>query len=319
MLFTPLVVQWLAAGFAHHHIHQRLNINPPSGAPDPSELLATRQRLDTYPPSSTWGPSEQMESERPTSLSHPSFFCWSVVVPGSYEVGLIGQQFSMRAGIFACDFHKVFTDKPLHVQSLQTVHIQTTAIAGQTPDGTAANTKVFLDAWNVIGHQGWHEICDWTVKADPDAVLLPGRLRSKLVPGEEPASPWPPPYDTDPDVAGQFVTNCDLMTKWDRGWGDGWPAMWGSVEVISRRALEVYFERQTECMDQFDWEHVGEDVYMARCLRIFHSGELFIRAGDCHCAGIRYGSCDDRSYFVFHKYKELDGWRECWNQANGNE
>jgi len=81
-------------------------------------------------------------------------------------------------------------------------------------DGTAGNALLFMHLWDAVNAAGTYKLLDWTVKVDPDAVLLPDRLRYHLKPR-----------------TGQkvFVRNCNAFPA-----SGDFPMMYGSLEVISK-------------------------------------------------------------------------------------
>merc|ERR1712218_237604 len=139
-----------------------------------------------------------------------------------------------RAGIFACDASCVVTSREgILGNDVVIATIPTTEVSGVSKDGTAPDAGIFLQAWDAIKRNGQYLQHEWTVKVDPDTVFLPERLRPQLLPGKRPNNPYPPPYSS-PPTAGIFVTNCDKMASWGKGWGDGWPMMYGAIEILSR-------------------------------------------------------------------------------------
>merc|ERR1719215_1462547 len=159
--------------------------------------------------------------------------------------------------------------------------------------------------------QGKYKDHDWVIKADPDTVVLPDRLRVVLEPTQLPRNPYPPPYDPAPG-AGYFVPNCDKNADWGAGWGANglWPMMFGSIEIISRDAMTNYFNKEGQCTGGIaGWEMMGEDRYLGLCFRKLHAGEIFLRQGDGTCKG---GSCGDGRFQAYHPYKDVGSWMKCW-------
>jgi len=231
------------------------------------------------------------------------------------EEGLLRAQLGRGAGIFACDDHAVLSDVDkvlgdLAAGPVRTVRIPSTKPDGITKDGTAQNTQIFLQAWETIRKDSRYLSFDWTVKVDPDAVLVPSRLRGLLAPGALPENPFPPPYEAD-SGSGWWVTNCDMegmLTEW----GNGWPMMYGAAEVLSREATRVWLAGVEECKTTIDWTNVGEDAFIGLCLRQLRVGELFLKMGDKRCGG---ATCSDADKFVFHDFKSPDDWLACWDQT----
>jgi hypothetical protein len=260
----------------------------------------------THKSNKTLCPSEPCNAQ-PFQLQ--TLFCWMAVQAEGYEVGLAMAQLEKKLGTFACDASAVISTEDLGLDGVDTLVIGNMKVEGYTADaGTSPNAPVFVEAWNKINEDGRFRDHDWTVKADPDAVFLPDRLLKKLLPGQQPENPYPPPYQSDPS-RGQFLLNCDLMAGWGAGWGDGWPMMFGSLEVISRDALETYYANKDSCPGP---DGKGEDAFMGLCLRSLQVGELFMRNGDNACSG---GSCDDQSFVSYHPYKDPGMWFDCYERA----
>lgn len=112
------------------------------------------------------------------------------------------------------------------IRGVETLMIPPCEKVGVSKDGTAANTLIFMQAWSVIYNDVRWQAHDWLIKADPDAVLLSDRLRNKLRP------------HTGQDV---YLKNCNLYS------GPAWPMMFGSLEAISIKAIERYFEGAERC------------------------------------------------------------------------
>jgi len=249
------------------------------------------------------------------ACSHQPFvlqtmFCWMVIQPEGYELGLANAQLEKKAGIFACDGYAIVSSQTLDI-GVPTLLIGSTQVSGWSGDGTSPNAPVFVDAWRAIQADGKYQEHKWIIKCDPDNVLIPDRLRMHLLPGMQPENPYPPPYESDPN-AGQFVTNCDKMASWGNGWGDGWPMMYGSLEIISVEAINLYYANEDVCKGSIPWQGMGEDAFMGMCLRQLQVGELFMKQADNTCAG---GSCDDPTFSSYHPYKDPTSWFDCWDRA----
>jgi len=238
-----------------------------------------------------------------------TLFCWMAVQKDGYEMGLASAQLEKKVGIFACDDQVTISTDSLGLPGVDTLIISNMKVGGYTDGGTSPNAPIFVEAWQQIESDGRWQHNDWTVKADPDAVLIPQRMRHMLLPENHPENPYPPPYEADPSK-GLWVTNCDKMAGWGKGWGDGWPMMYGSIEIVSREALATYYANyQTSCQGPGG---VGEDAYLGLCLRALQVGELFMRQGDNVCAG---GACSDKSFSAYHPYKDVGSWFSCLEQA----
>lgn len=118
----------------------------------------------------------------------PSIYCFALMLPFGYERGLLREQLLQAIGIFICDDFTVFSNETMHIGHWnQTGPIVATSVVKgslQCPLGgkwhTALNTEIFLRIWAAVVALGAFRRHDWTVKADPDSVFFPERLRSLL-------------------------------------------------------------------------------------------------------------------------------------------
>merc|ERR1719221_1646731 len=111
------------------------------------------------------------------------------MMPSGYEPPLLGAQVKQGIGIFGCDGFTVFSnmavalgrwgggDGPAIVSEVieGSLHVE---YGGKWH--TALNTGVFIRVWQAVVKLATFERHDWTVRADPDAVFFPDRLRSLL-------------------------------------------------------------------------------------------------------------------------------------------
>lgn len=115
-----------------------------------------------------------------------SLFCFSLMMPFGYEPALLEAQQDKLIGIFDCDEYSVFsnmTDTLSDDSSLkEKVEILPASLAvvygGRW--NTALNTDIFNRVWLQIVKLGRYRFHDWSVKADPDCVFFPGRLKELL-------------------------------------------------------------------------------------------------------------------------------------------
>lgn len=224
----------------------------------------------------------------------PSLFCFSVFRSQGYELELVKAQLDKNVGIFGCDDFSVLSDKRLPLlRGMETLMIPPCEKVGVSKDGTAANTLIFMQAWGVIWDDARWRAHDWVIKADPDAVVLPERLRSHLKP------------HTGKNV---FVKNCMKYV------GPGWPMMFGSLEAFTHEAMESYFKGAEKCKDSLQWQAWGEDLYMGNCLNMLGASSVFDGGliGDNVCKG---ANCADGTTAAYHPFKSAEAWFQCYNQA----
>jgi len=158
-------------------------------------------------------------------------------------------------------------------------------------DGTAGNTRLFINAWEAVHYVGRYKNTDWTVKVDPDTVLIPDRLR------------WHVQSHMDRPT---FIITC---TKPGMK-----PIMFGALEAISKTALDMYFDRRYEC-EGLHTDEWGEDRWMSNCLEYLGAPgeEDFSMVSDGVCAGVFCGS----GAAAFHPFKDAGAWQGCYWQAVG--
>jgi len=224
----------------------------------------------------------------------PSLFCFSIFRSQGYELDLVKAQVERKVGIFSCDEFATLSDIVLPVSGgVRTLQIPPCETVGVSKDGTAANTLIFMQAWNVIKNDGRYAKHDWTIKADPDAVLIVPRLRQKLLP------------HTGKNI---FMKNC---MKWT---GIGWPMMFGSLEAYTKQAMETYYAGADKCKTDLQWQAWGEDLYMGICLNMLGAGSEFDGniIGDNVCKG---ANCADGVTASYHPFKSAESWFQCHDQA----
>jgi hypothetical protein len=220
----------------------------------------------------------------------PSLFCFAVVRTTGYERDLMKAQHEQGAGIFDCDSFSILT-----ADSNATIdHVLSVQFAGapivQSVDNTAGNTELFVHAWKQVIAQGTWKDHAFTVKADPDAVFVPKRLRWHL----------------GPQVGrNMFIVNCPL-----------WNMIYGALEVYSFLAIEAWSQRGHSCEAPANF---GEDKYMTNCMDFL--GVMRVRddtvLGDKLCN--TFTSCDNPDNAAFHPFKDISSWTQCWNQAKATD
>lgn len=262
------------------------------------------RRLDAPPPAAPAPDAWSCAAIGPRSWGlavkgYPSLYCISLYMPSSYEGAIINAQLAMNAGIFACDGFDVLAADDVTVGStedgilVKTVVIPKVAV-GVSQDGTAGNAKLFMVMWDAIIAGKRFRDFDWTIKADPDAVLIPWRLREHM----------------EPHVgANAYVVNCNKFPS-----SPNFPMMYGSVEIFSSAAMIAYAEGSWKCGQQLPWDAWGEDYYMTHCLDFLGVGRLsdFTVVGDGVCTG---ADCTDGAMASFHPFKSPEKWKQCWAAA----
>jgi len=227
----------------------------------------------------------------PKPWASPTLFCFTVLRDSGYEPDLMRVQFKNGAGIFACEDFVLMCAGNLKFNSTVDVLTFPPANIGVSSDGTAGNTELFLHAWDRLKADGRLTKYDWTVKVDPDAVLLPDRLRDHLRPHTN---------------ANVFIVNCDKP--------DIVPMMFGALEAFSKQAMATFFSGMQRCTQDLSWQQWGEDKFMGNCLS--HLGVSAVNDFTIYTDGVCKGmNCADKVAAAFHPVKKLSDWLFCWTTA----
>jgi len=226
----------------------------------------------------------------------PSLFCLHVMRLHSYESWIVKMQLkkdeNFRGGIFSCDQYAVYSHDtadgtylgdgplgPVHTHWFQNAPVW------RSSDNTAGNTLLFMNMWEAVRWNLQYKCCDWTVKVDPDAVLLPDRMRKSL----SHKTSWL-----------NFVTTC-------------YGRLYGAVEAIQSKALDRYFWNEGKCRN-LPWQSWGEDVWMSKCMWSLGVPSTYDGGfvGDNVCKGTWCGNGYSSAY---HPFKNANTWMSCYYQA----
>eukprot|EP00429_Kryptoperidinium_foliaceum_P012851 CAMPEP_0176041134 /NCGR_PEP_ID=MMETSP0120_2-20121206/20401_1 /TAXON_ID=160619 /ORGANISM="Kryptoperidinium foliaceum, Strain CCMP 1326" /LENGTH=738 /DNA_ID=CAMNT_0017374535 /DNA_START=80 /DNA_END=2292 /DNA_ORIENTATION=- len=207
---------------------------------------------------------------------YPSLYCFSVYMPASSERSVMEVQLKRGAGIFACDGYDVFASQESTLGTTKDGEVVKPILfpkiaVGVSQDGTAGNAKLFMAVWDkVIAHKRFRDY-DWTIKVDPDAVIIPWRMRDHLR------------YQVGKNA---YVVNCNKFPG-----SPNFPMMYGAVEVFSMQAMYAYAQGSGRCGSQLPWGAWGEDYYMTHCLDFLGVGRIsdFGTLGDQLCTGANCG------------------------------
>jgi len=239
----------------------------------------------------------------------PSLFCFAVFRAHTKEQDLVEEACRLSAGIFACDTtvtvsgEKVLVGKDYKNRDIWSwvneVDDVTMGDIKNHPGETTnswLNTQIFINSIKMLVNSGILWDHDWIIKGDPDAVIFPERVRKHIVASGSTGT-----------VA--FYKNCFHDGEW-------W--LYGSIEVFSKEAMELYRDAGEEkCEMGMSWQGWGEDMYMAECMQklgatAVHSGSL---VADDYCAP---RDCSDQEAAVFHPHKSKEKWRSCYKKSGGN-
>lgn len=229
-------------------------------------------------------------------------YCFVLMIPDSYEQGLLAMQYAMSANIFGCGAYAVFSNVTLMIaKGLETKKIDSDLQCEKGGEfGTALNTDIFMQVWKSVIIDGEYAHHDWTVKTDPDTVFLPQRLRPILKMYE--------PHDK---KDGVYLNNCRM-------------GMHGPLEVLSRNAIHTWGAGARTCFDYFYdlcsgpclW---GEDMFMDQCLKqVLNVSRInvYTLLIEEHCDPKEdWDSCLDPMGVSFHPFKKANAYKECLSNA----
>lgn len=284
--------------------------------PPPPPVLPTTPQPEIEEPEME-EPIEDVEPPPPPTqapVPRPTLYCLSIVYPVGYEVGLMKNIFQKKAGIFECEESAVFSNFSFAIAP----GLNTYPIGGDMHVehggkwGTALNTDVFVQLWKVVASQNRAQLFDWTIKVDPDAVLLPERFRDLVSCGPEcgiKGATLPVPK------GAVFLNNC----KW---------GMHGGVEAMSKQAMQLFLANIDNCenirmagMDinqppgLAEKDHAfGEDQYLRRCLRqlgVNQVDEYPTLLSELRACGRPYPADCGGVRTAFHAMKTIQTWNYC--------
>jgi len=207
-----------------------------------------------------------------------------------YEPELVRAMHGAKASVFECDSWDVFSTEPVELGG----NVTTTAIGGEKSAmgswGSWMNTELFLRTWNKVVQDGRYWQNDWSIKADPDCVFFPERLRwhlRKVQPGGS-------------NGTSLYIKNCP------RKFG-----LLGSLEVFNREAVRTFGRNAQNCTEKCGAKFSGEDGFMAACMALLGVGSMsdFDLLVDNFCG---FGTCANNYWNVaFHPYKDISAWFKC--------
>lgn len=250
--------------------------------------------------------------ERPKSMntgwynkSHawPSLFCFSQMMPGGPEEALVRDQFKAHKGIFQCNEFAVLCKAKLWLgKGADGVKVHTWVnptppepMGGSPGTETKSflNTQTFINAWKILMKSDALWAHDWTVKADPDAVFFPDRLKDHL-------------WKQTKENKMYYVLNCNYQ---------GSPTLFGALEVFSKKALYNFEANWQKTCDVLPWRgRWGEDMFMHMCMIKIGVSPLvdYTLVGDNRCM---QAPCTDKWRAAFHDFKSPGAWWGCYCQS----
>ncbi|CAE8719603.1 unnamed protein product [Polarella glacialis] len=252
---------------------------------------------------------QRFDMPAPRALQKPepaSMLCVALMLPYSYEQDMLVMQFQEKANIFGCDHWAVYSNQEMKLApGLVTRRVQTTQrceIGGEF--GTALNLGVFTALWRQVLLDDEYVKVNWIIKADPDTVFFPERLRPILKAMEKKEG-------NGRDGKGVYLNNCKY-------------GLHGPIEVFSTRAISTLANDFETCFAYFRklcsgdclW---GEDMWVDQCLqRVANVTRIdeFKLLSESHCdPEPGWNSCYDHSKVAFHPFKDISGYKTCLQSA----
>jgi hypothetical protein len=248
--------------------------------------------------------ADYVSGKRPESDGHVEFierqaggslYCFALIMPDTYEEGLLAMQYEEGISLFACDEYSVITNQDLKIaDAVEAIVVDTDLRCRKGGEfGTALNTDVFLVVWDNVLKLDRYSHHDWIVKVDADCVFSPERLRSIVASHPE-------------TTEGVYLNNCQL-------------GMHGPLEVFSRNAVRAFgggvsacqTQLVTKCSGPCEW---GEDMWMDQCLQILRVRRDYepLLLMEDHCdPPIGWDSCTSQGVAAFHPFKDIQEYRAC--------
>jgi len=231
-----------------------------------------------------------------------SLFCFSLMVPGTDEQKLLAWQHENKVSIFACEGVAVYSSKHIDVvPGVSTTVIDSDLKCEYGGDSQSAlNAWIFIALFDKLLDDKLYAKHDWVVKADPDAVFFPDRLR-KLV--------------LEHSGAG-YINNCKY-------------GMHGPIEVFSKRAMDTLAadydaswdgKSPSSCVKKMDFGQWGEDMFLDQCLsKILKVSprpldERLMCEAHCDCPAW-YWCTNGTDRVSFHPFKTVDAYATCMGNA----
>eukprot|EP00419_Tripos_fusus_P052989 CAMPEP_0172800910 /NCGR_PEP_ID=MMETSP1075-20121228/2859_1 /TAXON_ID=2916 /ORGANISM="Ceratium fusus, Strain PA161109" /LENGTH=487 /DNA_ID=CAMNT_0013638877 /DNA_START=120 /DNA_END=1583 /DNA_ORIENTATION=- len=266
-----------------------------------TSIASTSTQITSSTSTSTSRSSGSSSSTSTTMLSTtshlPSLFCFSIMRCNSYELSLMRTQLAKGLGIFGCDAYSVFSENTTWLTPGPPVRIDSIAlnISLQAKAGTKEhilNTQIFLKAWEQVKAGGLYIQHEWIVKVDPDAVFFPQRLRDHLV-------------KITPEGSSLYFLNCRLSF-----------GLFGALEIMSRVALQSFYDGLERCKQVLPWRSFGEDMFLRKCLDFLGVTPRsdFSLLSDGYC-GEQPSPCISGKV-AFHPFKNVETYLKCTHEAN---
>jgi len=243
------------------------------------------------------------EVAQPGATPGTSLYCFALMVPRSYEEGLLAWQVQARAGIFGCEEYQVFSNETVDLAGVSTYSMGGTL---QVPyhDIYAMNTDVFIRVWQMVKYVTAYRNHDWSIKVDVDCVFFPDRFRSFVTRQDNQQIPGPLLR-----AGPVWLNNCQF-------------GMHGPLEVISRDGMATFLEGLDSCENlrqtaMSPGTGFGEDQFARECwtqLQVPKVNEFETLLSERWNCIERPADCSGPK-IAFHAWKDIASWAKCWQTA----
>jgi len=229
-----------------------------------------------------------------------SLFCFSLAKVDSSELGLLRWQHKHRAGIFRCDEQAVYSNETVDIASTVKTHLVDTDFSYNLDQYSPLNEWFLVAVWRgVITHNRW-AFHNWTVKVDPNAAFLPGRLRRIL---EEHGSGVAWMDHCRSSLHGPVtVLSCDTVAAFAEDYARSWD---GKAPGRCVAALQLGRYSEKLFMDECLINVLGTGKYK-------EIGELSCEPS-CDCNAWMW--CSDPKRVSFHKFNTVESYAQCTANA----
>jgi len=236
-------------------------------------------------------------------LGSPSLFCFAACINDD-EV-LLRSQMHKRAGIFACNEYRIFSNRDgTRIPNAQFMpQVAGTKGVPGALTATWVNAPGFVIIWETLANDGTFLRHEWVVKADPDCVFVPSKLRQHL---REPQFASPANVGT-----GVYLKNCAA--------GPRGLQLFGSIEVVSKNAVLAMKNAGGICRTKIDFTLMGEDMWLQKCLDlslVTPIGDYGRLVADGYCPGAPPLEPCIKGFLAYHPMKLPEQWLKCWHEAN---
>lgn len=258
----------------------------------------------------------------------------------------------LKVGIFGCDAYDIISNVSAEILFegddhaatglKDNTHVVDTGLTSALVNGHLANTPIFQKMWKKVFAIKRFMNYDWTLKLDIDAVIIPGRLKRNLTGRPFSTIDWNPYFKN--EAKGPF--KAEFMWNSDKDTNDN--MLHGPVELLSKGAMQLYEAGADRCEDDINVTGygslaLGEDFYLNRCLShlgvphvsknqtnllydkyeygggfaSLHCGPIVVTC--CPVAGSQYWNPQPVNYAVYHYYKDILSWLQCYNEAQAED